>query len=60
MNAGNPLSLKNSEEFVQEREAIWIAETCPPMIERLSLQHSVQLHEPLCCAGEIQGSYRLL
>lgn len=27
----NAVSLKNIEELVQDREAIWVAETCPPM-----------------------------
>lgn len=30
LNVANALSLKNIEEFVQDREAMWVDETCPP------------------------------
>jgi hypothetical protein len=31
LNIDEALSLKNIEELVQDREAIWVADTCPPM-----------------------------
>jgi hypothetical protein len=31
LNKDKEFNLKNIEELVQDKEAIWVAETCPPM-----------------------------